>query len=106
MLWQNKNKHLHDMSQTVGLKRPLNEGDVSAAPPFATASILETITHTDPSEVDGPAASPIATANILEETTNNTDPNEVDGSAAPRIATASILEPTTNTQPTMDSFLA
>jgi hypothetical protein len=77
MLWHNKDKHLHDMSQTVGVKRPLNEVDGSAALPITTASILEKTTiDTDPSEVDGSAATPIATTNILEETTTNIDPSE------------------------------
>jgi len=95
MLQHNKDKHLHDMSQTVGVKCPLNEVDGSADPPIATASILEkTTTDTDLSAVDGSAAPPNAT-NILEETTTDIDLSEVEGSAAHTIATASILEKTT-----------
>jgi len=101
MLWHNKDKHLHDMSQTVGVKCPLYEVDGSASLPITTASILEkTTTDTDLNEVDGSAATPITTANTLEETTTNVDPSEVEGSAAPTTATASILEKTrTNTNP-------
>jgi hypothetical protein len=108
MLQHNKDKHLHDMSQTVGVKCPLNEVDGSADPPIATASILEkTTTDSDPSEVDdGSAAPPNATANIVAETKTDIDPSEVDGSVAPPITTASILETTTVTEHAMDSFIS